>query len=129
MNKAHKKIMLIDDEPISNLVNRKILSLYNSEIEVLEFTEAERAIESLQQHSPDFIYLDLNMPVMDGWMFLDEMKIRGLLHPVVILTSSCAAADMEKSRQHSNVISYQLKPLHMDMIHDVLQRSLPAVAD
>lgn len=71
---------------------------------------------------PQMILLDINMPVMDAWDFLDKMNDvlveSGV--SVFILSSSINPEDMEKSKQYSSVLKYILKPLSLDKIGTML---------
>lgn len=71
---------------------------------------------------PQMILLDINMPVMDAWDFLDKMNDILLENGVCvfILSSSINPEDMEKSKQYSSVLKYILKPLSLDKIGTML---------
>lgn len=71
---------------------------------------------------PQMILLDINMPVMDAWDFLDKMNdvLMGAGVSVFILSSSINPEDMEKSKQYSSVLKYILKPLSLDKIGTIL---------
>lgn len=71
---------------------------------------------------PQMILLDINMPVMDAWDFLDKMNdvLMDAGVSVFILSSSINPEDMEKSKQYSSVLKYILKPLSLDKIGTIL---------
>ncbi len=71
---------------------------------------------------PQMILLDINMPVMDAWDFLDKMNdvLVESEVSVFILSSSINPEDMEKSKQYSSVLKYILKPLSLDKIGTML---------
>ncbi len=71
---------------------------------------------------PQMILLDINMPVMDAWDFLDKMNdiLTDTGVSVFILSSSINPEDMEKSKQYSSVLKYILKPLSLDKIGTIL---------
>ncbi len=71
---------------------------------------------------PQMILLDINMPVMDAWDFLDKMNdiLMDTGVSVFILSSSINPEDMEKSKQYSSVLKYILKPLSLDKIGTIL---------
>lgn len=71
---------------------------------------------------PQMILLDINMPVMDAWDFLDKMNdvLMDSGVSVFILSSSINPEDMEKSKQYSSVLKYILKPLSLDKIGTIL---------
>jgi CheY-like chemotaxis protein len=71
---------------------------------------------------PQMILLDINMPVMDAWDFLDKMNdvLMDTGVSVFILSSSINPEDMEKSKQYTSVLKYILKPLSLDKIGTIL---------
>ena len=74
-------IFLIDDDPIYLLLARKIISSADSRFTITEFMQAEDALDFLVQNKnnagllPDIIFLDLSMPFMDGWAFLEQYEL------------------------------------------------------
>ena len=103
-------IFLIDDEYISNFINRKLIENIDSSLQVTEFSEPAIAYEHLQLTRPDLIFLDINMPVMTGWDFLDKMLHDGTEFKVVILTSSVNKLDRATAKNYKNVIGFLEKP-------------------
>lgn len=117
-----RKIMVIDDEPISNLITRKMLLRNNPEHLLIEYTEPADALDNIATDNPDAIFLDLNMPQMNGWEFIEIMNERQLGKPIVLLTSSINHVDVEQSKQYAEVIHYQAKPLNLAAIEEIMQK-------
>ncbi|MCC9135476.1 response regulator [Pontibacter silvestris] len=116
-----KKIVLVDDMEISNfIISTMIENIYPGYV-VHDFTNPVQAFSSLNIIEPDAILLDLNMPEMDGWAFLDSMQSRNMSYQVHILTSSTSELDRRRSLTYSNVISYQSKPLDEKELVKILQ--------
>ena len=96
--------------------------------EVVTFANGYEAINHLKktladhQQLPDIILLDLNMPVMDGWQFLDEFKHIdfGKKITVYIVSSSIDPLDHEKARQYGEVSSFLVKPITRNELEHVL---------
>ncbi|MEY4660050.1 MAG: hypothetical protein RLZZ42_2 [Bacteroidota bacterium] len=121
---------LIDDEPIFNLISSKIISRSGWKGEVRVFISAKSALEEIRQHItqqgviPDFIFLDIRMPEMDGFQFLDELKnlpkdpLKYL--NVFMLTSSLDQKDIVRSREYPMVKGFLSKPLDMLTVKDIL---------
>lgn len=113
-------IFLVDDQKIANFITKKVIETSRIECDILAFEEPAKALEALQKKCPEYIFLDLNMPVIDGWQFLE--KIKGKINSkVIILTSSVDPADEEKAKQFSQVISYQTKPPSKQIIADIIK--------
>ena len=67
-------IILVDDQPIANFITKKLLEIEGYKDNVNDYTDALIALELAKSESEAIIFLDLNMPVMSGWDFLEEMK-------------------------------------------------------
>lgn len=111
-----KKIYLVDDQPISNFITKKLLELEGFEGAVEDFTDPSRAFQSVIEEEDALIFLDLNMPVMNGWDFLEALKKNNIFHRTIILTSSTSKIDKEKAKKYSNVIKYMVKPMNKKKI-------------
>lgn len=115
------KFIMIDDDSITlYLVERIIKSLY-PDYEVNTFTQPELALEYLVDlKTEDFknliVFIDLNMPVLNGWDVLDKLKVEvgDQLHGnagIYILSSSDMLTDIDKSKKYKMVKGYLTKPL------------------
>tara|TARA_R110000868_G_scaffold20682_3_gene87186 strand:- start:9297 stop:9719 length:423 start_codon:yes stop_codon:yes gene_type:complete len=124
-------ICLIDDDPIFVFGTKVILnnnSLFCSSI--LVFENGREALDSLtallksENKIPEVIFLDLNMPIMDGWEFLDELcKIPdiNLKTKVYILSSSISSRDIAKSQEYEIVKDFISKPLTEERFSALLE--------
>ncbi len=129
MNKK-KNIFLVDDDRTTNFVHRTLISKVEKDAVVDDFLEAYEFLEFLAENInhaenlPDFILLDVNMPQMSGWEFLDEYK--KTIFPfmkkckIVMVTSSNNSIDLEKARQYPFVKGYYVKPISSDMLTEIL---------
>ena len=106
-----KKIFLVDDEPINNKINKKILQLLAPAGDYKDYNDTREAYDAIAETQPDLILLDLNMPDVSGWDFLDKMNEEVLDHRVIILTSSISASDRNKAATYKNVIEFMNKPI------------------
>ncbi|SDR66995.1 response regulator [Gramella sp. MAR_2010_147] len=107
-----KKIYLVDDQPISNFITKKLIELEGFEGHVKDFTDPEVAFESVVKDENALIFLDLNMPVMNGWDFLEAMKNKNVRHQIIILTSSTSKIDRDKAKEYPCVLKYMVKPMN-----------------
>ncbi|MFY8021518.1 MAG: response regulator [Bacteroidia bacterium] len=105
------KVILVDDDPINNLVTKRLLQRINPQMEIMDFTNSVSALEYLKSSRFDLILLDINMPEMNGWDFLKELESAGNKTPVLILSSSIDPHDHLKSIQHQSVRGFLRKPL------------------
>jgi CheY-like chemotaxis protein len=108
-------VMVIDDSEPDQFICKMMIEGYDPDIKILQAYDGQEALEILDatEHSPDVIFLDINMPRMDGHEFLamydkrDEAKST----VVVMLTSSSQEEDRDRSLAHQCVKSYLIKPL------------------
>jgi len=115
-------IVLIDDDEIQNLINGKVISIVNASIEVKAFTSAEKALNALTTSdlSPKLLFLDINMPKMNGWDFLDAYSKEEVQIPVYMLSSSINDKDIKRAEGYQIVRSFISKPLVMKRLQDIL---------
>ena len=111
--------MLIDDDKITNILTKKILLKFNPEIKVEVFSDPIKSIEYLEKLKSDnweypVIFLDINMPQMTGWQFLEQIANLNMNPTVYILTSSIDKNDITKARTYKNVKAFLTKPLTQD---------------
>jgi CheY-like chemotaxis protein len=122
----HKSIMLIDDNEIDNFINEKLIKAYYFAENVYVHTSTKSALEFLKNIEvtfneipedliPSHILLDINMPILDGFHFLDEFeKFSSVLKErirIIMLTTSLNPLDIEKSKNYKHVIKFLHKPL------------------
>ena len=106
------KIYLVDDQPISNFITKKLLELEGYKGSVQDFTDPTEAFKTITNDNDALIFLDLNMPVMNGWDFLDAMREKDVRHQIVILSSSTSKIDIDKAREYPFVVKYMVKPMN-----------------
>lgn len=127
---------LIDDDTVSLFIAEQMLLQEGFLAPILAFTSAEEAWVYLRprlvSEPPELIFLDLNMPMMDGWGFLDLLAphaaaLKGCCR-IYLLTSSLALADTEKAQGHALVQGVIHKPLNEEAIRAVVWERNGAVA-
>lgn len=126
------RVMVIDDDDINNFLCKKVIGIHDPSVAVDTFIHAKDALAYLQQHKddldflPDLIMLDINMPIINGWEFLEAYKELGLLEKkpmrVAILSSSVYQKDKEKANSYGEVVSFISKPLTLDRYKDLLSK-------
>lgn len=118
--KKIKDIILIDDEPIVNIIHQKMLATHWGSITVKSFTEALLALEAIMENQPDLILLDINMPVMNGWQFLQELEGRKIDTDVIMVSSSIDPEEKRRAFTFKNVKFFLNKPVTPDLLRSVL---------
>ncbi len=121
--KNHKVVLFVDDDEISNFVSVKTLEDAAIADQIVSVTGAREALDMIKEGIegkgpiPDLIFLDINMPIMTGWDFLEEYrKIRDQIGKkiyIIILTSSVYKHDKAKAASYEDVDDYTLKPLEI----------------
>ncbi|MBO2011792.1 two-component system response regulator [Hymenobacter negativus] len=121
---------LIDDDYLAIYLTEQLLRAEGFSNSICTFQSAKEALAKLVKERetvvPHVVFLDLNMPEMDGWQFLDalapyEEKLRGNC-AIYILTSSLALADLEKSKHYDLVAGLIHKPLDSEEIRAIQSR-------
>ena len=134
MNTKLKCILLIDDDDDDNYFHKMIIDEMNitEHVEVaLNGLEALNYLKNENQYKPDLVFLDINMPKMNGWEFLEahsklskEQKAKEI---VVMLTTSSNPEDKKRAEQYSEVTDFNSKPLTKEMLTVILERYFPKV--
>ena len=119
-----KNIWVVDDDNIYQIIIKKLIERSEMFSEISSFKNGKDAIDELYNNTkniggiPDIILLDINMPIMDGWEFMDEL---GVIKPkinaeimVYIVSSSIAIEDKNKSKNYENILGYLSKPVTID---------------
>lgn len=119
--------VLIDDSDIDLFIQKRFLEVYQFSKKLTSYRSAEEALEKLnsaREHSaPDVIFLDLNMPNVDGFGFLEAFKalpaeVRNK-SKIVVLTSSNSQKDRAQAFTYENVVHFVTKPLKQSDIEDL----------
>ncbi|MEO0037016.1 MAG: hypothetical protein RIQ59_227 [Bacteroidota bacterium] len=120
-------VVLIEDDQAMNYYHQRLFVKQNFADEVMSYHSAVKAldgIKSLRHVAQLYIFLDLNLPQMDGWQFIDELeKIKfdkSIQIKLFVLSSSLNPNDMMKAKQNSLVTDYLSKPLSIETITNII---------
>jgi two-component system, chemotaxis family, chemotaxis protein CheY len=126
-------IALIDDDKIFQLTASKTIKASQLTDQVLQFENGEDAMRYLKDHIaeaanlPDYIFLDINMPFMDGWMFLEDYAVLkpSLAKPMTIymVSSSIDPRDINRAKNNRDVAEYVIKPVSREKFRELLQKA------
>ncbi len=119
---------IIDDDPIFVFGVKKIMELIGFSKNIMVFQNGEEALNNLKaiisanEKLPDVILLDLNMPILDGWQFLDEfVKIPCEKKIIIyIVSSSVDPDDILRAKSYEWVSDYIVKPVTVAKLKEVL---------
>jgi CheY-like chemotaxis protein len=127
-----KTVLCVDDDPITLMLSKMVLNKASFCNELVTAKNGEEAIlyfENLliannNDNYPKLIFLDLNMPIMNGWEFLDTFIEKELHHTfkeikVIILSSTVDPNDIEKSKKYPIVIKFLPKPINKEMLENL----------
>ena len=125
-------ILLVDDDEINNFISIKLIKKALVNTDITACLNGRFAIDELldiQSDSPaklpDYILLDINMPIMNGWEFLDEYK-RLNIDPagktkIYIISSSVFSNDINKAKSYNLVKDFISKPLNVEKIKELFE--------
>ena len=126
-------IALVDDDKIFQLTASKTIKAMAITNNILQFENGEQALQYLKGHLsdpetlPDYIFLDINMPFVDGWMFLDDYEqLKSSLTKsisIFMISSSIDPRDVSRAKSNSNVKDYVTKPVTRDKFMKLLEQA------
>lgn len=122
-------ILLVDDDPATNFVHRFVIKKTKLTEKVTVVENGKEALEYLQSNDdepkPNIIFLDINMPIMNGWQFLEEYErlnanTQGDI-VLIMLTTSLNPDDLSKANTFTTINGYRNKPLTTKMIEEIVE--------
>ena len=125
-------VALVDDDRIYQFTTERILQRLDVDVRFLWFKDGEEAIAYMREHAteeeflPDILIVDINMPYLDGWQFLDALKV---LRPdmaknvdIYMVSSSNDDRDMKRAKTTEGVLDYVEKPITKEKLAFILSR-------
>ena len=128
------KLVIIDDNPTDHYIMQRLLhNNYNCEQATYTY-DGRLVLDYLEQNQetgalPDVIFLDLDMPQLTGWEFLDELEAFNSKSKktvqVHIMSSSIRSADVFHSKKYACVNSFMTKPLSKEVLNKIVEQANP----
>jgi CheY-like chemotaxis protein len=131
--KTIRSVMLIDDNESDNFFHERVIRRYDPGITVIAWESGQEALDYLRARQeqreapPDLIFLDINMPGMNGWEFIEAYQtldpaLQGQMI-VVMLTTSDNPDDKALARMNGIIADFRTKPLTPEMLEEVLGKA------
>lgn len=135
-----RSVFIIDDQPLDRLVASRVIRKLSSEATVFEFANGHEALDFIQSSSgmeeqcgpfppPTLVLVDINMPIMDGFEFLEGLealaatgKVEDAWFAIAMFTSSCNPRDRERADAIACVRDYVVKPLTIAKFEELLEK-------
>jgi CheY-like chemotaxis protein len=126
-----KDVFVIDDDKVFHFIIKKLFSKNNINVSPSFYFNGLEAIEEIKQKInsgntlPDLILLDINMPIMDGWQFLDEFRktrivTQGERTTIYLVSSSDSISDINKAKEYQDQIKdYFFKPMTIEDLQKI----------
>jgi CheY-like chemotaxis protein len=115
---------LVDDDPIFVFALSKMLKRLEIFSDVTTFENGKAALEAIEQNPaqlPDVIFLDLNMPIMDGWQFLEMIEQSNVIEKleILVLSSTVDPNDIDRLNNHVKIKTFVSKPVTLDKLRHI----------
>lgn len=125
-------VALVDDDRVYQFTTERMLKRLDEHVHFQWFKDGEEAIVFINEHAtdpnvlPDVLILDINMPYMDGWQFLDvfenALPVLSKHIDIFMISSSADERDKIRARQYTCVTDYFEKPITTDLLRELLAR-------
>jgi CheY-like chemotaxis protein len=125
-----KNIYLVDDDKLFIFLLKKTIGLTGIPTQITDFPDGQSALDHIKSNAgdasmlPDVIFLDLRMPIMDGWEFLEEYKhIADTLakkNRLYVFSSSISPYDIENAKNNPLVTDFIIKPILKEKFAEIL---------
>lgn len=137
-------ILLVDDDLATNFINKKIIQKANITEHVHAALNGKEAIEYIcnkgkfesdnnKYPKPEMILLDINMPVMDGWEFIENYKNLDAAYKknivIVMLSSSFNPADKTKAESYAEIAEFRQKPMSREALLEIIGTHFPEIVN
>ncbi|MGJ5621327.1 response regulator [Sulfitobacter sp. MF3-043] len=127
-------VLLVDDDAVTNIMHKRIIERSGRARSVLVATDGEAALDIIEQHVaegaalPELILLDINMPRMGGFEFLEQYAARGMGDSgpmiIVMLSTSLLQSDHDRAEADPNVHCFSNKLIRSELFMDLVDESL-----
>jgi CheY-like chemotaxis protein len=124
------QVLVVDDDPIHNTVFKKLSECSDFAKEIVSFISAVDCLDYLKTIintnaiPPSIIFLDIKMPIVNGWEFLERLEKMNEHHhfsqvAIFMLTSSSEQSDINKAKKYNLVTDYIVKPITIEKIQEI----------
>jgi CheY-like chemotaxis protein len=127
----NESICIVDDDKVYQFLVKQILKIKELADNVLTFSDGEEVYNYIKDNKgkpdllPDIILLDINMPIMDGFLFMEEyIKLKREINKKIIIymvTSSVDPVDLERSKKYSDIKGFITKPISPEVLEKIIR--------
>jgi CheY-like chemotaxis protein len=124
-------IFIVDDDEVYKFIVKKIIEIKELADHVLTFSDGEKAYNYIKENKvkpnflPDIILLDINMPIMDGFLFIEEyIKLKHEINKeiaIYMITSSIDPIDLERSKKYTDIKGFITKPISTEVLEKIIR--------
>ncbi len=118
------RLIQIDDDSINNMANERLLKKMGIEFSAVNFLDPTEAIEFLSNNNDvfDLMLLDINMPRLSGWEFLERYRPLNKKIPIIMLTTSLDPNDVSMAKENNMLTGFYSKPLMKEMMLEIINK-------
>jgi len=124
-------LAIIDDDEINHFIIKRMINKISDKIIIHSFYEVEKGLDFIHTNEtqlanlPQIIFLDINMPGLDGWYFiehLEKMQYKLYNPDIYMVSSSVHQKDLDKAKSSGYIKKYLTKPISQQTLNDILEK-------
>lgn len=117
-------VLLVDDDVPTNFIHEMLLKKTNRFKQIDSVLSASEALDYVQSNRPNLIFLDINMPALSGWDFIDQFRNLSIEQKekivIIMLSTSMDPADRKRAEFCTEIQEFVSKPISVEKIEDIL---------
>lgn len=116
-----KTVLLCDDNQVILFMLKKLITVKTEKLKVITAIDGIEALKIMRNQPIDYLITDIEMPHMDGWQLIENLKIKGFDMKKVVVISAQVESKLTPLAQKHGILKYYLKPIMPEDIEEIIR--------